>query len=218
MREPSLQLPADHAATLAGALEACGFDAERISRLSTEATRHPGDWEATAAGEAAPYFLMAPGHLAVFKETIEGELSGWGTFEVLAGQEGAAARATIEQREARGDRYTYDVIRTAEGVAAEVKGKRNLVAHDWIWRFPIQERTWTEELDETTVSFQLYFVEEPVDVEAGRFHGCLRLSTVNENGSSSHTYHPKAGLILSEFTDVEGTPGRRELFDLLMVR
>ncbi|MNL63147.1 hypothetical protein D3C87_1872450 [compost metagenome] len=109
------------------------------------------------------------------------------------------------------------MIRTAEGVAAEIKGKRNLVAHDWIWRFPIQERSWTEELDETTVSFQLYFVEGPVEVEAGRFHGCLRLSTVNENGSSTHTYHPKAGLILSEFTDVEGTPGRRELFDLLLV-
>lgn len=217
MREPSLPLPADRAATLAAALEACGFDAGRIARLSAEATRHAGAWGGAAAGEVTPYFLMDPGYLAVFKETIEGELSGWGTFEVLAGQGGAAARATIEQREARGDRYAYDVIRTAEGVAAEVKGKRNLVTHDWIWRFPIQERAWTEELDETTVSFQLYFVEGPVDVEAGRFYGCLRLSTVNENGSSAHTYHPKAGLILSEFTDVEGTPGRRELFDLMRI-
>ncbi|MNX67914.1 hypothetical protein D3C86_990730 [compost metagenome] len=214
MREPSLPVLPE---TLEFALEVCGFDPEAVARLTTEATRHEGDWQAAAEGEAASYFLMTPGHLAVFKETVEGEVSGWGTFEVLAGQEGAAARATIEQREARGDRYTYDVIRTAEGVAAEIKGKRNLVAHDWIWRFPIQPRDWTEELDETTVSFQLYFVEEPVEVEAGRFHGCLRLSTVNENGSSAHTYHPQAGLILSEFTDVEGTPGRRELFAMLRV-
>lgn len=166
--------------------------------------------------EAASYYLMEPQVVALFQEKIEDQMVGWGTYEVLAAEHGPAMwRATIEQADSRGDRYRYDVIRTSEGVAAEVHGKKDLVVHDWIWRFPIQDRDWTEEVDDNLVSLQVYHVDGPVDVLAGRFWGCVRLSTMNENGSSVHTYHPTAGLILSEFTDVEGTPGRRELFDLV---
>ncbi|HEY9855881.1 MAG TPA: hypothetical protein V6D05_09110 [Stenomitos sp.] len=166
--------------------------------------------------EAASYYLMEEQVVALFQEVIEDQVVGWGTYEVLAAEHGPAMwRATIEQADSRGDRYRYDVIRTAEGVAAEIHGKKDLVVHDWIWRFPIVDRDWTEEVDDRLVSLQVYHVDGPVDVLAGRFWGCVRLSTMNENGSSVHTYHPTAGLILSEFTDVEGTPGRRELFDLV---
>lgn len=171
---------------------------------------------APVSAEAASYYLMEPQLVALFRETIEDRVVGWGTYEVLAAERGPAmGRATIEQADSRGDRYRYDVIRTSEGVAAEIHGKKDLVVHDWIWRFPLQERSWTEEVDDRLVSLQVYHLDHPVDVLAGRFSGCIRLSTMNENGSSVHTYHPTAGLILSEFTDVDGTPGRRELFDLV---
>ncbi len=170
----------------------------------------------TVPAEQASYYLMAPQLVAIFQESVEDQVAGWGTYEVVSADQGPAMwRATVEQADSRGDRYRYDVIRTAEGVAAEILGKRDLLVHDWIWRFPIAERDWTEEVDGNVVSLQVYHVDGPVDVVAGRFYGCVRLSTMNENGSSVHTYHPTAGLILSEFTDVEGTPGRRELFDLV---
>lgn len=171
---------------------------------------------APVAPEEVSYYLMAPQVVALFQESIEDRVVGWGSYEVVSADQGPALwRATIEQADSRGDRYRYDVIRTSEGVAAEVQGKRDLVVHDWIWRFPITDRDWTEEVDGSVVSLQVYHLDAPVDVVAGRFWGCVRLSTMNENGSSVHTYHPTAGLILSEFTDVEGTPGRRELYDLV---
>lgn len=162
-----------------------------------------------------PFYLMEPGAKARFKEWVELEEVGWGTYEVIAAEEGPAlSRYTIEQADSRGDAYRYQIIQTNEGVAAEIHGDKDLVVHDWIWRFPIQERSWTDEVEDMTVSYQLYYLAEPVEVEAGRFEGCLRLTAVTPNGTSAHTYHPKAGLILSEFTDGAGTPGRRELYAL----
>lgn len=167
---------------------------------------------ATPGSEQAPFFLLEPRVVAVYQEWIEDAPAGWGTYEVVSAEGGSTLwRASIVQSDSRGDRYRYDVIRTTEGVAAEIHGQKDLVVHDWIWRFPLQERDWNEEIDGTFVSMQLYPVDGPVDVAAGRFSGCWRLSTLNENGSQVHTYHPTAGLILSEFTDVVGTPGRREL-------
>lgn len=188
---------------------------ELVGQLRTLAARYNPAPEAVSP-EAASYYLMAPQAVALFREAIEDRVVGWGTYEVVTADHGPAMwRATIEQADSRGDRYRYDVVRTSDGVAAEIQGKKDLVVHDWIWRFPIKDRDWTEEVDGNVVSLQIYHVDGPVDVVAGRFWGCVRLSTMNENGSSVHTYHPTAGLILSEFTDVEGTPGRRELFDLV---
>lgn len=162
-----------------------------------------------------PFYLMEPGVKASFKEWLEEEEVGWGTYEVIAAEQGPAlSRYTIEQADSRGDRYRYQIIRTSEGVAAEIHGDKDLVVHDWIWRFPIQERSWTDEVDDLMVSYQLYYLKEPVEIAAGRFEGCLRLTAMTPNGTSAHTYHPTAGLILSEFTDAAGTPGRRELYAL----
>lgn len=162
-----------------------------------------------------PFYLLEQGMIARFREWVEDAERGWGTFEVLSLEVGPLLwRATIEQADSRGDRYRYQVIRTAEGVAAEIHGEHDLVVHDWIWRFPILERSWTEEVEDMTVSYQLYYLKAPVAVEAGSFEGCLRLTAMTPMGSSAHTYHPTAGLVLSEFTDETGTPGRRELYAL----
>lgn len=201
--------------TIEGVLADSAEVPEQVRQMRAIARSHDPA-PAPVPAEEASYYLMTPQVVALFRETIADQVVGWGTFEIVAGESGPAMeRATVEQADSRGDRYRYDVIRTQEGVAAEVHGAKDLVVHDWIWRFPIQDRAWTEDVDGSLVSLQVYHVEEPVDVPAGRFWGCVRLSTMNENGSSVHTYHPQAGLILSEFTDVEGTPGRRELFDLV---
>lgn len=191
-----------------GVLIECLREAARARALEPVAPATPGS-------EQAPFFLLEPGVVAVFQEWIEDVPAGWGTYEVVSAEGGSTLwRASIVQADSRGDRYGYDVIRTTEGVAAEIHGRKDLVVHDWIWRFPLRERDWNEEIDGTLVSMQLYAIDGPVDVAAGRFLGCWRLSTLNENGSQVHTYHPTAGLILSEFTDVVGTPGRRELYAL----
>ena len=162
-----------------------------------------------------PFFLMEPGTLAKFKEWIEEEEVGWGTLEVLSLERGPAlSRVVVEQADSRGDRYRYHVIQTTEGVAAEIYGENDLVVHDWIWRFPLEERSWTEDVEGMTVSYQLYRLPDPVKLPAGSFENCWRLTTVTPQGTSAHTYHPSLGLILSEFSDAQGTPGRRELYEL----
>jgi len=167
-------------------------------------------WEPAEA--EAPYFLLVPGALASFQEWVEDQELGWGTCEVIEGRgDGGVFRALVEQADSRGDRYRYDVVRSPEGVAVEVRGKKDLVVQEWIWQYPLIEREWVEETEQGIVALRRAFALGPVDVAAGRFWGCVQLSTKNDNGSSRHTYHPTAGLILSEFTDVDGVPGRREL-------
>lgn len=193
--------------------ESAGFE-DALGGARAIASRYNGPtgrgWDQPLA--EAPYYLLAPGSLASFQEWVEDQEVGWGTCEVVESrQEGETRHALVEQADSRGDRYRYPVLHTPEGVAVEVRGKHNLVVHDWIWRYPLQEREWVEETEGGMVACRMAFADGPVDVTAGRFWGCLQLATKNDNGASRHTYHPTAGLILSEFTDVEGVPGRREL-------
>lgn len=165
-----------------------------------------------------PFFLLEPGMLATFTEEVSGEVLGHATMAVVAAAESEQGlRVTIEQADARGDRYRFDMLLDDQALAVELRGAHDLVVLDQVWRYPLVEREWTEEAATGPVSFQFYFDPTPVVLPAGTFVGCARLTSLGPQGQAMHVYHPRSGLILSEVEDATGITGRRALRRLTRV-
>lgn len=166
------------------------------------------------------YYLFEPHAFARFRERFDGQDLGVSTFwvqDLLPSIDGIV-RTTVVQTDAQGNSHRYVVVRQYNGLYIDLATTTGERVHEWIWKLPLQERDWQETDPQAgTVSYHLYFLDEPITVEAGTFERCLRLSTFNEHGQSTHTYAPRAGLIKSEFL-VDGTPGSRELCELGLYR
>lgn len=168
--------------------------------------------------EAAPpatYYLMELAMVATFREVVGGEERGFTAYVTTHVQRNdSQTRARIMQVDLQGQTHRYEVLADPRGVFVDLPTTEGGRHQDWIWQFPITERTWTEDDPEAgTITYQLSHVEGPVEVEAGVFERCIRLSSSSALGQSTHTYAPLAGLIKSHFL-LDGLDGKRELWDI----
>lgn len=168
--------------------------------------------------EAAPmptYYLMELAMVATFREVVGGEDRGFTAYVTTHVQQAdSQIRARIMQVDLAGQTHRYEVVADPRGVFVNLPTTEGGRHQDWIWQFPIEEKTWTESDPETgTVTYQLSKVAHPVEVEAGVFENCIRLSSSSEKGQATHTYSPVAGLIKSHFL-LDGLDGKRELWDI----
>ncbi len=168
--------------------------------------------------EAAPrptYYMVERAMVATFREVVGGEERGFTAFVATHAQEvEGQIRARIMQVDLAGQTHRYEVVADARGVFVNLPTTDGGRHQDWIWQFPIEERTWTEEDPEAgLVTYQISKVPDPVTVEAGVFEHCIRLTSSSEKGQATHTYSPVAGLIKSHFL-LDGLDGKRELWDI----
>lgn len=168
-----------------------------------------------SADGADPYYLTELAMVATFREVVDGEDRGFTAYVTTHVQQaGEQKRARIMQIDLAGRTHRYEVLSDPRGVFVDLPTTEGGRHQEWIWEFPITERTWTEENPEAgLVHYELRQLTEPVEVEAGRFERCIRLSSSSLNGHAAHTYAPLAGLIKSEFR-YDGTEGKRELWDI----
>lgn len=168
--------------------------------------------------EAAPmatYYLVERAMVATFREVVGGEERGFTAYVATHAQQiESQIRARIMQVDLGGQTHRYEVVADPRGVFVDLPTTEGGRHQDWIWQFPIVEKTWTEQDPEAgTVTYQLSKVAEPVEVEAGVFEHCIRLTSSSEQGQATHTYSPVAGLIKSHFL-LDGLDGKRELWDI----
>jgi len=172
--------------------------------------------------EAAPmptYYLMELAMVATFREVVGGEDRGFTAYvttHVTTHVEGSDSqkRARIMQIDLAGQAHRYEIVADARGVFVDLPTSEGGRHQDWIWQLPIMERTWTENDPEAgTVTYQISRIPDPVEVEAGVFENCIRLTSSSEKGQATHTYSPVAGLIKSHFL-LDGLDGKRELWDI----
>lgn len=168
--------------------------------------------------EAAPrptYYLMERAMVATFREVVGGEQRGFTAYVATHSQEvDGQLRARIMQVDLAGQIHRYEVVADDRGVFVNLPTTDGGYVQDWIWPFPITEKTWTEDDPEAgRVTYQISLVPDPVEVEAGVFERCIRLTSSSERGQATHTYSPVAGLIKSHFL-LDGLDGKRELWDI----
>lgn len=168
--------------------------------------------------EAAPrptYYLVERAMVATFREVVDGEDRGFTAYVATHAQQvDSQIRARIMQVDLQGQTHRYEVVADERGVFVNLPTTEGGTHQDWIWQFPIEARTWTEEDPEAgLVSYELSYVPDPIAVEAGVFENCIRLTSSSKRGQATHTYSPVAGLIKSHFL-LDGLDGKRELWDI----
>lgn len=168
--------------------------------------------------EGAPqptFYLMELAMVATFREVVGGEDIGFTAYVTTHVQTyESQTRARIMQIDLHGQTHRYEVIADPRGVFVDLPTSEGGRHQDWIWQFPIEERTWTEEDPEAgSVTFELTRIGPPVEVEAGVFENCIRLTSSSAKGQATHVYSPVAGLIKSHFL-LDGMDGKRELWDI----
>lgn len=185
-----------------------------LGHLGTGYNGPYGQSKPEASGPAT-YYLIAHAVVATFREVTGGEDQGFTAFVATHVETlGPQTRARIMQIDLNGRTHRYEVVADERGVFVDLPTTEGGRHQDWIWQFPITERTWTEQDPEAgTVTYQLSKVPEPVEVEAGVFERCIRLSSSSSRGQATHTYAPLAGLIKSHFL-LDGQDSKRELWDL----
>ncbi|GEM_PF-3336423 len=167
------------------------------------------------AAPAATYYLTELAMVATFREVVGGEDRGFTAYVTTHVQQvESQKRARIMQIDLDGQTHRYEVLADQRGVFVDLPTTEGGRHQDWIWQFPIVEKTWTEnDPDAGIVTYQLSKVKEPVEVEAGVFEDCIRLTSSSSKGQATHTYAPLAGLIKSHFL-IDGLDGKRELWDI----